>query len=72
MGDHADKWKWVPSPERCKDDNHDLEPFAEPYSDELVAKLTTSEVRERFPRRQCKQCGTIVYESFGHYVAGDW
>jgi hypothetical protein len=34
--------------------------------------LSSSEVRERWPRKVCPKCGAVCYESFAHYVMGDW
>lgn len=45
-------------------------------SDDELAKLTTEEVRQRYPRfdGQCPDCGqrVIFYASNMHYIAGDY
>ena len=50
----------------------DLPKFKEPYSDEKLKGLSAAEVRRRWPRRVCPDCGTIIYESQFHYYAGDY
>lgn len=46
--------------------------FDEAAFNKEAETLTTAEVRKRWPRRQCPKCGTIVYASFAHFIAGDW
>jgi hypothetical protein len=34
--------------------------------------MSSTEIRKRFPRITCQECGTVVYASYEHYIAGDW
>lgn len=44
-----------------------------PYpGDEAICGLSADQVRENWPRRHCDLCNAIVYESFEHYLAGDY
>lgn len=49
-----------------------LPPFEEPYDETRAMLMEVSELRKLWPRRQCPDCNTIVYESFMHRIAGDW
>lgn len=40
--------------------------------DEEFFKLSTSEIRKKYPRIICKKCNTIIYKSKAHYVCGDY
>ena len=41
--------------------------------DSLQAReMSSAEIRKRFPRITCQECGTVVYASYEHYIAGDW
>ncbi len=55
---------------------HDLEPrpHGEEWNDEKHEGLSVEEIRRRFPRRRCRRltCGAICYDSYRHYIAGDW
>lgn len=45
-----------------------------PSSSEMGRLLSgpADEVRAKFPRRHCSSCGSILYASFEHYLAGDY
>lgn len=45
---------------------------AKAYSDELAKDLSAEDVRKSWPRQRCLDCGTTLYASYGHYIAGDW
>jgi len=58
-------------PQKCK--HTDLPPWDEPYpGDDDIGKYDSYEIRKKWPRRQCPECSCICYESFTHYIAGDW
>lgn len=48
-------------------------PNATAVFDEEAAKgLDVPEIRKRWPRVPCPDCGTIMYASYMHYLQGDW
>lgn len=49
-------------------------PSLEPYgiSDEEFKKMSPRQIQTQYPRRFCKDCGHIIYESFAHYICGDY
>ncbi len=51
---------------------HLLDPFDEPYTEEATDGLSVDEIKKRWPRRSCHRCHAICYESFQHYIKGDW
>ena len=60
--------------QRDSDCKHErLDPVHEtPWSDEGASGVSSSEIKRRWPRQTCRDCGTIYYQSFMHYIAGDW
>lgn len=56
----------VVDPEKC---DHDPKPVFDP---EAAQGLSVHEIRQRWPRVRCKKCGTVQYESWQHYLMGDW
>ena len=56
--------------EECKHPN--LEPRENPFKLEEAVEMTAAEVRKKWPIRKCPDCGRYNYDSFEHYVAGDW
>lgn len=59
-------------PGKCQFKKEDLPIFKQ----EECNGLSTSEVREKFPRKwlNCTKCHqpTLHYASFEHYIYGDW
>lgn len=64
----------VVTPDECSScKKPGLTPFDEPWpGDDSICDGSVEFSREKWPRRQCILCGCICYESFTHYVAGDW
>jgi len=48
------------------------EAWSEPWPGDDNMPSDSAEVRRRWPRRYCEKCSAICYESFAHYIAGDW
>lgn len=59
-------------PKQCQEGDHDLDPHETPFDIDKACKMTSHEVRMKWPRRTCKRCGSTIYDSFDHYIAGDW
>jgi len=61
----------VTDPGTCKHEKH--MPY---FNEEDAKKLSTEEIREKYPRYRgmCIDCKAqvILYASFAHYLYGDW
>lgn len=42
-----------------------------PNDNEMV-KLSSREIRKKYPRKKCSKCQAICYQSYIHYIAGDY
>ena len=42
------------------------------FDSEQARDMSSAEIKKRFPRITCQECGTVVYASYEHYIAGDW
>ena len=68
MKNSANKSGYQLLDELCK--HPDVIPYG--ISDEEFQKMSPEEIREKYPRRQCPKCCTVIYESFVHYICGDY
>tara|TARA_R110000751_G_scaffold14645_1_gene47462 strand:- start:5657 stop:5863 length:207 start_codon:yes stop_codon:yes gene_type:complete len=56
---------------QIEDHKCNFEPYPD-YTDDKAFEMSDYEVRDKWPRKICKVCGTIWYQTAGHFVAGDY